>query len=342
MRQNGRWRGRDAGSSFGAKVGATTVSMTQATVEAGNGEGGFGGGVSSDLALVDGPDGPTVIKRARSQLKVRADWRSDPRRAMIEVAALQSMAEVLGEDCVPRVLWSDPAQHRFAMALVPSRFRNWKNLLVAGETNTATARRVGTLLGRLHRRTAEREDLARRFDDRTFLIELRIEPFFRRIAERHADLRPAVDEIVAQILACRLCLVHGDYSPKNMLVDGEEVVLLDAEVAHWGDPRFDVAFCLSHLLLGTICFPDFVEARTRATQAFLDAYVAEGLDVLDHALSRQTGCLMLARVDGDSPLDYVAAPQHSKVIRVIARRLILDPPANPREALDLVNDGSVR
>ncbi|MSO74844.1 MAG: hypothetical protein EXQ99_06850 [Alphaproteobacteria bacterium] len=172
------------------------------------------------------------------------------------------------------------------MALVSSRFRNWKNLLIDGETSEATARRVGLLLGLLHRRTSARADLARRFGDRTFLIELRIEPFFRRIAERHADLKPAIDETVEHLLACRLCLVHGDYSPKNMLVEGDSVVLLDAEVAHWGDPRFDVAFCLSHLLLGTICFPAFVEARTRVTQVFLDAYAAEGLDVLDRELSR--------------------------------------------------------
>jgi 5-methylthioribose kinase len=259
---------------------------------------------------------------------------------MIEVAALQVMAEVLGADCVPRVLWSDPEQHRFAMALVPPRFRNWKNLLVAGDTNAATARRVGVLLGQLHRRTGTRDDLARRFDDRTFLIELRIEPFFRRIAERHPELKPAVDETVEHLLACRLCLVHGDYSPKNMLVDGAEVVLLDAEVAHWGDPRFDVAFCLSHLLLGTICFPEFAEVRTRATQAFLDAYAAEGLDVLDRELSRQTGCLMLARVDGDSPLDYIAAPEPIKAIRTIARRLILAPPAAPSVALELAKEAT--
>ncbi len=287
-----------------------------------------------------GPDGPYVIKQARARLKVEADWRSDPRRAMIEVAALQAVAEVLGEACVPRVLWSDPEHHRFAMPPPPPRFRNWKNLLVAGETDAATARRVGQLLGRLHRRTASRDDLARRFDDRTFLVELRIEPFFRRIAERHADLKPAVDDTVEQLLACRLCLVHGDYSPKNMLVDGEEVVLLDAEVAHWGDPRFDVAFCLSHLLLGTICFPDFEVARTAATQAFLDGYAAEGLDVLDRALSRQTGCLMLARLDGDSPLDYIAAPAHVEAIRAMARRLILDPPSAPAVALALAKGTS--
>lgn len=287
-----------------------------------------------------GPDGPYVIKQARARLKVEADWRSDPRRAMIEVAALQAVAEVLGEACVPRVLWSDPEHHRFAMPPPPPRFRNWKNLLVAGETDAATARRVGQLLGRLHRRTASRDDLARRFDDRTFLVELRIEPFFRRIAERHADLKPAVDDTVEQLLACRLCLVHGDYSPKNMLVDGEEVVLLDAEVAHWGDPRFDVAFCLSHLLLGTICFPDFEVARTAATQAFLDGYAAEGLDVLDRALSRQTGCLMLARLDGDSPLDHIAAPAHVEAIRAMARRLILDPPSAPAVALALAKGTS--
>jgi 5-methylthioribose kinase len=297
--------------------------------------GAFAGGVSSDLALVDGPDGAYVVKAARPRLKVRADWRSDPRRAMIEAAALETMADVLGEACVPRVLWSDAKSHRFAMSLVPARFRNWKTLLVEGETDPATARRAGELLGQLHRRTAGRDDLAKRFDDRTFLVELRIEPFFRRVAERNPDLAAAIEEMVERMLSTRLCLVHGDYSPKNMLVDGAAVVLLDAEVAHWGDPRFDVAFCLSHLLLGTICFPAFAGVRTVATTAFLDAYAREGLPVLDGDLMRQTGCLMLARVDGDSPLDYIDDPVHAATVRRIARKLILEPPNNPHVAPEL-------
>ena len=294
----------------------------------------FAGGVSSELMLVEGPEGPCVVKRARARLNVRADWRADPRRAMIEAAALEIMAEVLGPECVPRVLWSDPENHRFAMSLVPARFRNWKTLLVEGVTDPATAARAGQLLGRLHRRSHGRDDLAQRFDDRTFLIELRIEPFFRRIAEKHPDLAPAIDDVVARMLAARLCLVHGDYSPKNMLVDGAEIVLLDAEVAHWGDPRFDVAFCLSHLLLGTICFPAFAAARGVATEAFLDAYRRDGLAVLDGEFMRQTGCLMLARVDGDSPLDYIVDPSHEEAVRRTARMLILRPPSDAEAALD--------
>ena len=107
------------------------------------------------------------------------------------------------------------------------------------------------------------------------------------------------------MLGDRQCLVHGDFSPKNLLTDGPAVVVLDCEVAHWGDPRFDVAFCLSHLLLKTLQSPGCPDRLAAAATAYLDTYSGEGLRVLDDELSRATGCLVLARVIGDSPVEYL-------------------------------------
>ena len=157
----------------------------------------------------------------------------------------------------------------------------------------------------MHTRSAALAHRASEFANREYFEQLRIDPFFIRIAQRNPDLAPNVSEVIAALRAPGEALVHGDYSPKNLLVDGAEVVILDCEVAHWGNPRFDIAFCLAHLLLkgtrrGVVSKP-YIEAA----QAFIASYRANGLiSALDAMLVRITGCMLIARFEGDSPVDY--------------------------------------
>lgn len=263
------------------------------------------GGVASDIRIVNTPDGEVVVKTALPKLKVAADWFSDPARSATEVAALRVMAELIGPEAVPRVLWSDPARHAFAMARVDPRLRNWKQDLLAGRIDLRTAARVGELLGALHGRSASRPDLAARFADDTYFIELRVEPYLRRIAERNSSLAPSIADVIEGLARRRVALVHGDYSPKNILADGADVVVLDCEVAHWGDPRFDLGFVLAHLALKALRRSADAGRLAEAADTLVEAYQAEGLPILDADLVRVVGCLMLARLEGDSPVDYI-------------------------------------
>jgi 5-methylthioribose kinase len=285
------------------------------------------GGVSGELTFVDGPDGPTVVKRALPKLKVAADWFASPERSAVEAACLQVLAEILGQECVPRVLWVDRQAHAFGMQRLPPHLVVWKSRLLSCDVDLSTARRVGQLLGQMHTRTQHRADIAAEFDDRSYLVDLRIRPYHQRVAEREPRLADAVNGVVERMLADRRCLVHGDFSPKNLLTDGPEVVLLDCEVAHWGDPRFDVAFCLSHLLLKTLHSAGCAELLARAATAYLDAYAIDGLPVLDAELSRATGCLVLARVIGDSPVEYLETPRLRQAAFDLGESLLLRPPA---------------
>jgi aminoglycoside phosphotransferase (APT) family kinase protein len=285
------------------------------------------GGVSGELTFLDGPDGPIVVKRALPKLKVAADWFASPERSAVEAACLRLLAEVLGQDCVPRVLWVDEQAHSFAMQRVPDHLVVWKARLLGCDVDPVTARRVGQLLGQMHTRTRGRADIAQQFDDRSYLFDLRIRPYHQRVAERQPRLAPAIDAVVEMMLADRQCLVHGDFSPKNLLTDGPMVVVLDCEVAHWGDPRFDVAFCLSHLLLKTLCSAGCPERLAEAALAYLDAYALDGLPVLDDELARATGCLVLARVIGDSPVDYLHTAELRDAAFRLGESLLLTPPS---------------
>jgi 5-methylthioribose kinase len=284
-------------------------------------------GVSGELRFVDTPDGPIVVKQALGKLKVAADWFASPERNAVEAACLRTLADILGPSSVPRVVWVDPEKHSFAMQRLPAHLLPWKTRLLACQVDLGTARRVGELLGQMHSRTRGRADIAAQFADLQYLIDLRINPYHRRVAERRPALAPLIDAVVERMLASRQCLVHGDYSPKNLLVDGDEVVILDCEVAHWGDPRFDVAFCLCHLLLKTLHTSSCPDQMAAAARAYLDAYTAAGLPVLDTELVRATGCLVLARVIGDSPVEYLTTPELREAALRLGESLLCEPDA---------------
>jgi D-3-phosphoglycerate dehydrogenase len=293
----------------------------------------LGGGVASNISIVDTIAGPIVVKEALPELKVAAHWPSDPARSLIEADALRAIADLIGDDAVPRVLWVDAEKHRFGMALIDARLRNWKADLLAGRVDLATAARAGEMLGALHARSAQRADIAERFASRQFFEELRIRPYFERIAERNPDIAPAVRTAIDGMRATPVrALVHGDFSPKNILADGRDVVLLDCEVAHWGDPRFDVAFCLSHLLLKAMRRGADASRLADAADAFLAAWRAAGPAVDDAELVRLTGCLILARLEGDSPVDYLDTLDVAAV-KKMAVAIILHPAA---DAADII------
>lgn len=291
------------------------------------------GGVSCEVAVeCDAQGREIVVKQALAKLRVRADWRADPRRAGVEADGLRAIRELLGPGAAPEVLWEDPQTHRFAMRRIDPRLRNWRDELSARRIDLTTAARAGELLGLLHARSALQPGLAARFADRTFFEQLRIEPFFVRVAQRNPPLAAAIGAAIAQLRAPGAAFVHGDYSPKNMLVDGAELVMLDCEPAHWGDPRFDVGFCLMHLILDGWRRPP-ARDYLAAAQRFVDAYAANGpAQTLDAKLVRIIGCLMLARLEGDSPIDYLHELDVAAVKRA-AVRLISEPVDDVRDAV---------
>ena len=234
------------------------------------------GGVSNVVFHVHRESGRRddfALKQARGQLRVEQPWFCSVERIWREVevlrvcrAVLQSRLErALKEPgwegqarvCVPEVLFEDRDNYAFAMTAAPGEHTTWKEQLLAGRGDETIAAACGELLGRLHAGTWRDKDVARRFGDREYFMELRVKPYYRRVAEVHPDLAAAMKELIRSLDENRCCLVHGDFSPKNLLVwaDPEQhVMLIDCEVGHYGDPAFDLGFMLSHLTLKAVYF----------------------------------------------------------------------------------------
>jgi 5-methylthioribose kinase len=196
----------------------------------------------------------------------------------------------------------------------------WKERLLAGRVDPGVARSLGRLLGTAHRLSAGDTDLRERFGDKTPFDQLRVDPYHRTVAERHPDLAGAVRAEAERVLGVDRTLVHGDFSPKNVLV-GEALWLLDFEVAHWGDPAFDTAFMLNHLHIKAVHLPARREALLEAVEAFWEAYSAASGWAIERDTVRELAVLMLARVDGKSPVEYTDRGTED-VLRTVASRAL--------------------
>jgi aminoglycoside phosphotransferase (APT) family kinase protein len=282
------------------------------------------GGVSSDIWHADLARGPVCVKRALAKLKVKADWFAPIERNAFEVAWMET-ANALQPGIAPRVLAHDADQGVFAMAyLDPANHPTWKDELHAGRADAAFARRVGECLKRVHAGTAGDAAVAARFrTDETF-HSIRLEPYLIATGRAHADLAPRLEALAKTTAAHREALVHGDVSPKNILVNGTAPVFLDAECAWYGDPAFDLAFCLNHLLLKCLWTPAATDGFLACFDALAAGYAAEA--AIEARAAALLPALFLARVDGKSPVEYITADADRDRVRRTARPLIATPP----------------
>ena len=289
------------------------------------------GGVASDIWRVDLKGGTVCVKRALAKLRVDADWHAPVERNLYEVRWFETAGEV-APLAVPRVMGRDEIAGLFVMEhLDPASHRLWKSELLAGRVDIEAARDVGQRLSRIHAGTAGREEIAARFPTDSIFHAIRLEPYLEATAAAHPDLKDALFGLSAATAATKLTLVHGDVSPKNIQLGPRGPLFLDAECAWYGDPAFDLAFCLNHLLLKCLARRDVSEALLSSFDALTQTYLA-GVDWedparMDERTSRLLPGLMLARVDGKSPVEYLTDEGDKQIVRDAARGLLVSPPA---------------
>jgi 5-methylthioribose kinase len=300
----------------------------------------LGGGVSNTVLLVEGDAVRWVAKQSLGKLLVKDDWRSDRRRILREADAIRCLGPKLDEGCLPKIIHVDEQHYFFIMTSAPADWTVWKESLLQGRVDLAVARQAGTLLGRLVKASRADHDAQRSFEDRTVFCQLRIDPYYRTTALRHPDVSEALGKLIEESWQVRAGLVHGDYSPKNMLIHGEKICLIDFECVHWGDPAFDSGFLLNHLMLKAFHQPRFQSAYLEAARQFWTILASELRPVelanFEPRTLRHLGGLMLARMDGKSPVEYIQAEETKARVRRAAKQILLERPEGLNEAFRII------
>lgn len=290
------------------------------------------GGVSSDIWRVDLPRGPVVcVKRALPRLRVAADWRAPVERNGYEAAWLAEIARIC-PGFAPALLGADQEMQALCMTyLDPARHRLWKSELRNGRADPADAAAVAERLVAVHAATADDPAVAARFASDAIFHAIRLEPYLLATARAHPALAECLHALAAATAATRRALVHGDVSPKNILLGPAGPVLVDAECAWFGDPAFDLAFCLTHLLLKCLWTPAATLAFLACFDALASRYLSgvawEAPGALEARAAALLPGLLLARVDGKSPVEYLTEEADKARVRRVAAPLIAAPPS---------------
>ena len=309
----------------------------------------LGWGVSNVVLRVFRQSEPDfIIKQSRPQLRTKAAWFSRMDRIFREIDMLRLLQPMLPAGVIPQYLFEDRENYLFAMEAFPAHHVVWKQALLDGNVDPSIAARLGTYLSTIHGQTAFREDLKDKLGDLEVFDQLRLDPFYRYLAQARPVAEAYLTELVAENLTTSLCLVLADFSPKNILIAGDRIALVDFETGHFGDPAFDLGFFLSHLLLKAVCFADRFDDYAELTRQFWLSYRAgmdpmgfEGplgaVELLNRTWRHLAGC-MWARVDGKSPVDYLTRPVDHEIVRTFSLSLFQSPPSDWNDGLARLRD----
>ncbi|MDB5290587.1 MAG: hypothetical protein JWL69_1828 [Phycisphaerales bacterium] len=298
------------------------------------------GGVSNRTVRVLRKNGECwVLKQALRKLRVKVEWLSDPRRIEREALGMRRLAGLAPQGSITRLIFLDPEPNLLAMEAVPEPQANWKEMLLASGPRPEHVRQFAELLGSIHRHAYEnRETLATEFEDRSFFESLRLEPYYLYTADQVPQAATFLHALVARTRATRHTLVHGDYSPKNILIHNGRLILLDHEVIHFGDGAFDLGFSLAHLLSKAHHLPAHRAAFAATANSYWNIYRqtisdvpwAAGLEA--RAVTHTLGCL-LARCRGRSPLEYLTSDERERQSAAVVG-MMQRPPAGVAELVE--------
>jgi tRNA A-37 threonylcarbamoyl transferase component Bud32 len=303
------------------------------------------GGVSSRVVLIERESGEAwVIKQALAKLRVAVEWNSSPERMHREALGQVWLEKLTPPGTIAPLIFEDREHHLLMMQAVPQPHDNWKSLLLQGHLAPQHVEQFGVLLGTMHRRAAQQAaELAPLFEDTSFFESLRLEPYYAYSATQAPAAATFLERLIGETRARRYTLVHGDYSPKNILVHHGRLILLDHEVIHWGDPAFDVGVSLTHQLSKAhhlvLHRSAFVEAANQYWRVYCQAIDNQswGIDLEAFAVRHTLACL-LARSVGRSPLEYLNNVERSRQRDTVIALMADTPSSMPELVQRFINE----
>ena len=273
------------------------------------------GGVSNVVLGIKSGDKDLVLKQALPQLKVAAVWKADQRRAIVEANGMKLLHSITPES-VPDLIDLDPEEFTLTMDRLPRECTVWKTDLLEGVIKPNVGRDLGRILATWHNFAANSKESRDAYMEDSLFDQLRVTPFYRAVAKVNPALDAQIQELITEITTIKITLVHGDFSPKNIMITGtDKPIVLDFEVMHTGNPVFDLGFVSAHLLCKYLRTEDSSQrSLLRETAiAFINSYSQTCNIPVATSLPHHVAVIALARVEGVSPVNYLDEAAKARV-----------------------------
>jgi len=282
------------------------------------------GGVSCVVLAVSNNDIDLVVKQALPELKTKAKWVADQRRAIVEADAMQVYHSIT-PDSVPELIDCDEKEFTLTMSRLPRSCTNWKIDMLEGRIYPEMGTKLGKVLAAWHNAAAVSDGIKAKFMEDSLFEQLRVAPFYRAVMDKNPDLQPVISNLIDEITTVKSTLVHGDFSPKNIMATTDHrPIVLDFEVAHIGNPVFDLAFLLAHLLCKVIHAPQESQKQllVETAKQFLASYAEISNLKVAESLPHHIALIALARVEGVSPVNYLDSPAQEQLVALTKSALL--------------------
>ena len=286
------------------------------------------GGVSNVVLGIKSGDKDLVLKQALPQLKVAAVWKADQRRAIVEANGMKLLHSITPES-VPDLIDLDPDEFTLTMDRLPRECTVWKTDLLEGVIKPSIGEDLGRILATWHNFGASSKEALDAYMEDSLFDQLRVTPFYRAVAKVNPALDNRIQELITEISTMKITLVHGDFSPKNIMITGaDKPIVLDFEVMHTGNPVFDLGFVSAHLLCKFLRTEDSTQrALLRETAiAFINSYAKTCSIPVSTSLPHHVAVIALARVEGVSPVNYLDEAAKARV-QSVTKSAIANPSA---------------
>ena len=286
------------------------------------------GGVSNVVLGIKSGDKDLVLKQALPQLKVAAVWKADQRRAIVEANGMKLLHSIT-PDSVPDLIDLDPEEFTLTMDRLPRECTVWKTDLLEGVIKPSVGKDLGRTLATWHNFGANSKEALDAYMEDSLFDQLRVTPFYRAVAKVNPALDKRIQELITEITTIKITLVHGDFSPKNIMITGaDKPIILDFEVMHTGNPVFDLGFVSAHLLCKYLRIEDSAQRELLRESAitFINSYAQTCNIPVTTSLPHHVAVIALARVEGVSPVNYLDEAAKTRV-QSVTKAAIANPSA---------------
>lgn len=300
-----------------------------------------GGGVSGTVAFIHASGRDIIVKQALAKLKVTEEWLCDPNRMKIEMMS-NEVYHRLAPGNAPEVYFYDHDNFIFGREAAPEHCVMWKSDLLGGLLDFVVAEKVIMSLAIVHNECSKDKQVAEDFADKSIFYDLRINPYIKFILQKYPRLTDFASPIIDELMNSSITLIHGDFSPKNIMIDRRKIYIMDFEVAHYGHPSFDLAFFSTHFVLKSVKNRQYGEAYLNMLGYMLDLYFGSigfmDKTSLEASYVKLLSLIMIARVDGKSPAEYLTDPADKERMRQMAFAIIDNNITTRADMLELVCD----
>ncbi len=284
------------------------------------------GGVSCEIYKVDTTTNSYCIKKALKKLRVEKDWYADPIRSYYEYLWLKKTKKILPSSIPEVISYNRMKNYLIIEYLNMSRYSNLKEDLLKGKVDLDNLNKIAKKLLYIHKNLKSNYN-KKIFQTHNFnFIKLRINPYLLELNKTYPELKKYINETVNLLRNNQHTVIHADFTPKNILVSKNKQIILDAETANYGDPSFDIVSLINHLIIKLLFVNKNKKNFVLALKKIFNTYHSnvtweEKQDIIKRSLTLLP-LMMLARVDGKSPVEYIKNNNEKNKLRRIALDLI--------------------